>query len=171
MNPTEEMQPALFDLAACERHLVAYAADRARFTGTTTEKDARLVDSVLAAVVAGVPKEHIAHLAGISPSTVQGIIERAEDAGKIGGWKQRMSRTLARATESCAAGLVEDIENGRLAPGQKPVAIGILVDKKLLLDGEATSRVEVVARVTPEQLLAEMKRATVAVEAEVKRIN
>jgi len=155
-------QPALFDLASCEQHLVELAGrDQERFTGTTTEKDGELVQAVLAAVVQGVPRETIARLARISPSTIAALVERAEKSGQIGGWKERMSRILSRATETAAAALVDDIEKGKLPAAQKPVAIGILVDKKLLLDGEATSRVEHVERVRPEDVLAKIKAAQV----------
>jgi hypothetical protein len=44
----------------------------------------------------------------------------------------------------------------------------VLLDKKLLVDGEATSRVEHVERVRPEDVLAALKRAQV-VEIEGKR--
>ena len=152
-------QPALFDFADVERHLVELAGpDRARFTGTTVAKDGELVDAVLAAVVQGVPRETIARLARISPTSIASIVDRAEKSGTIGGWKERMSRILARATETAAAGLVDDLEKGKLPAGQKPIAIGILVDKKLLLDGEATSRIEV-ERVRPEDILRRIKAA------------
>lgn len=164
-------QPALFDLADCEQHLVQLAGrDRERFTGSTVAKDGELVDAVLAAVVQGVPRETIARLARISPSSIAAIVERAEKSGQIGGWKERMSRILARATETAAAGLVDDIERGKLPAGQKPVAIGILVDKKLLLDGEATSRVEHVERVRPEDIIAQLKRVKVQ-EIEAEKLN
>lgn len=155
-------QPVLFDFAECEQHLVELAgADRARFTGSTVAKDGELVDAVLAAVVQGVPRETIARLAKVSPSSIASIVERAEKSGEIGGWKERMSRILSRATETAAASLVDDIEKGNLPAGQKPIAIGILMDKKLLLDGEATSRVEHVQRVRPEDILEEIKRAKI----------
>lgn len=162
MSEAVTSQPVLFDLAECERHLVELAArDQDRFTGTTTERDRRLVDAVLSAVVAGVPREHVARLAAISTHTVAGIVERAERSGEIAGWKERMSRILARATETMAANLVEAVEAGNLPAGQLPVSLGISIDKKLLLDGEATSRVEHVERVRPEDILEHIKRAKV----------
>ena len=137
-------QPPLFDLAECESHLVRLAGrDQERFSGTTIEKDRELVAAVLGAVVAGVPRDHIARLAGISTHTIAGIVDRAESGGEIAPWKQRMSRQLARATESLAASLVEAADNKTIPVGQQSVSLAILVDKKLILDGEATSRVEV----------------------------
>lgn len=154
--------PALFDLAECERHLVELAAPQsARFTGTTVEKDRQRVDAVLAAVVAGVPREHIARLAKISTHTIAGIVERAERSGEIAGWKERMSRLLARATETMAANLVEAVEKKSIPAASLPVALGIATDKKLLLDGEATSRVEHVERVRPEDIAERIRRAQV----------
>jgi hypothetical protein len=165
-------QPALFDISECERHLVEIAArDQSRFTGTTTEKNRELVDSVLAACAAGVPRVHVARLAGISNHTVAGIIERAERSGEIAPWKERMSRQLARATEGLAASLVEAAENKSIPAGQQPIALAVLVDKKLLLDGEATSRVEHVERVRPEDVLAKIKAAQQVVEIEAEAPN
>ncbi|MBM3729121.1 MAG: hypothetical protein FJW40_27320 [Acidobacteria bacterium] len=159
---SEPNTPALFDLSQCERHLVELAEpDAARFTGSTVEKDRQRVDAVLSAVVAGVPREHIAALAKISTHTIAGIVDRAERSGEIAGWKERMSRLLARATETMAATLVEAVEQKKLAPAALPVSLGIAVDKKLLLDGEATSRVEHVERVRPEDITALIKRAKV----------
>ena len=103
--------PPLFDLSECERHLVEIAGrDQERFSGTTTEKDRELVAGVLSAIAAGVPRDHIARLAGISTHTIAGIVERAEKSGEIAGWKERMSRQLARASEGLAASLVEAAE-------------------------------------------------------------
>lgn len=165
-------QPALFDVSECERHLVELAGlDRARFTGTTTEKDRELVDAVLAACAAGVPRVHVARLAKVSNNTVAGIIERAERSGEIAPWKERMSRQLARATEGLAASLVEAAENKTIPAGQQPIALAVLVDKKLLLDGEATSRVEHVERVRPEDILAKIRQAQQVVEIEGKATN
>ena len=79
-----------------------------------------------------------------------------------------MSRLLARATETMAANLVEAVEKKQIAPAALPVALGIATDKKLLLDGEATSRVEHVERVRPEDVLAGIKRLQV-VEVDVER--
>ena len=172
MSTSPEIQPALFDLQQCERHLVEIAGrDQERFSGTTTDKHVELVNTVLEAVVAGVRYDQIAHLAGISRHTIQGIVDRAEKAGKIAPWKERMSRLLARTTEALAGQMLDDVQAGKIAPRDKGLMTAVLMDKKLLVDGEATSRVEIVARVTPEQLLAEMKRAAVVVEVETKRHN
>jgi len=162
--------PALFDMAECERHLVELAApDAARFTGTTTEKDRQRVDAILAAVVAGVPREHIAALAKVSTHTIAGIVERAERSGEIAGWKQRLSMMLARATETMAANLVEAVEKKSIPAASLPVALGIATDKKLLLDGEPTSRMEHVERVRPEDIIQLIKRAKV-VEIEANKL-
>ena len=55
------------------------------------------------------------------------------------------------------------MEAGKVSASQIPVAVGIFTDKKLLLDGEATSRVEHVQRVTPEDLMADMKKASITI--------
>lgn len=154
--------PPLFDLSACELHLVELAGrDQERFSGTTTEKDTELVAAVLDAVSAGVRYDQVARLARISKHTVQGIIERAERAGQIAPYKERMSRQLARITEALAGQMLDDVEAGKIAPRDKGLMTAVLLDKKLLVDGEATSRVEHVERVRPEDITALIKRAKV----------
>ena len=103
MSAPQEIQPALFDLQDCERHLVELASDQSRFTGTTAGKDAQLVRAVLGAVVAGVPHKQIAALARISVHTVMSLVERAEGAGEIAPYKERMNRLLSRGAELLAA--------------------------------------------------------------------
>ena len=165
---TPARQPALFDLSACERHLVELAGrDQERFTGGTTERDGELVSAVLDAVNAGVRYDQIARLAQVSKHTIQGIVERAERSGKIAPYKERMSRQLGRITEALAGQMLDDVEAGKIAPRDKGLMTAVLVDKKLLLDGEATSRVEHVERVRPEDVLAGIKRIS-AVEIEAK---
>ena len=138
----DDGQPALFDLRAWEQE-VLHVRDQERFSGRDTERDQRLVSAVLSAVSAGVPRQHICDLARISSHTVQGIVERAEKDGRIAPFKARISAALRRGAETIATSLIEDVEKGELPPSSKPVALGILLDKTLLLDGEATARLEV----------------------------
>lgn len=169
MEPTATTPP-LFDLATCERHLVELAGrDQERFSGSTTERDAELVSAVLDAVSAGVRYDQIARLARVSNHTVQGIVERAERSGRIAPYKERMSRQLGRITEALAGQMLDDVEAGKIAPRDKGLMTAMLVDKKLLLDGEATSRVEHVERVRPEDVLAGIKRIQV-VEVDGERL-
>ena len=162
MSEAVTSQPVLFDLAECERHLVELAArDQDRFTGTTTERDAELVSTILRAVVAGVPTQHIADLAKVSPKTVLSVVERAELRGEIADYKQRMTRLLKRGTTVLAEQCIEDALAGKVPAGQKWVSLAIGIDKTLLMTGEATSRVEHVERVRPEDILEHIKRAKV----------
>ncbi len=70
---------------------------------------------------------------------------------------------IGRAVEAGIEHWTEAVEAGKVSASQIPIAVGIFTDKKLLLDGEATCRVEHVQVVTPEQLLEEMKRASITI--------
>lgn len=155
-------QPALFDLQQWEAELVR-VRDQERFSGSIVERDQRMVAAVLAAVAAGVPRRNICDLARISSHTVQGIVERAEKSGSIAPFKQRILGSLRRGAETLASSLIEDVETGELPPQSKPVALGILLDKCMLLDGEATARVEV-RHVDPDRVWDRIQRVKDALE-------
>lgn len=158
----EEAQPALFDMHRWEQEVRA-VRDQERFTGADVEKDARLVAAVLSAVSAGVPRRNICELARISSHTVQGIVERAEKDGRIAPFRTRIAAMVRRGAETIATSLIEDVEKGELPAASKPVALGILVDKSLLLDGEATARLEV-RHVDPEGVWERIQRVRQSLE-------
>lgn len=140
-----------------ERHLPEIAGGT--FSGKIVEQDREKVDAVLMAFASGIGKKRIARAFGLSPHTVRGIVQRAEAAGKIAPYKQRMSVRLAQAIELGVEQYIEALEEGKIAPGQIPVGVGILTDKKALLDGEATSRVERTDGPSLAEVIERMKRA------------
>ncbi len=129
------------------------------FSGKILEKDRQLVDAVLGAHASGIGKERIAGAFHISKNSVRGIIERARESGKIDPYKKHVSKSLGRAIESGIERWSEAVEEGNIRPDQIPVAVGIFFDKKQLLDGEVTSRVERVAAPSVDDVLAKMERA------------
>ena len=94
----------------------------------------------------------------VSRNTVAGLIRRAEASGKVEPYKARVSARLGRAVEAGVECWTEAVEAGKISPSQIPVAVGIFADKKAMLDGEATSRVEVVQRVEAADVLADLRR-------------
>lgn len=160
----DDLQPVLpVILDQADERLAAVFASTAAFSGVLTERDQSLVDAILSSFVAGATQRQIAERFKVSRNTIAQMVRRAEGDGRLEPYKARLSARLGRAVEAGIEHWTEAVEAGKVSASQIPVAVGIFTDKKLLLDGEATSRVEHVARVTPEQLMEEMKRATVSI--------
>ena len=140
------MQPApeLFSPEAVEAGLVEVAGKpRGQFSGGIIERQAELVDIILERFAAGASQREIARVFSVSPNTVAGIVARATTSGRIEAYKTRVSAKLAGAIEGGIEVWTDALRAGLLNPAQIPLAVGIFSDKKALLDGEATSRVEV----------------------------
>ena len=160
----DDLQPVLpVILAEADERLAAVFASTAAFSGVLTERDQGLVDSILSSFVAGATQRQIAERFKVSRNTIAQMVRRAEADGRLEPYKARLSARLGRAVEAGIEHWTEAVEAGKVSASQIPVAVGIFTDKKLLLDGEATSRVEHVQRITPEQLLADMKQASISI--------
>lgn len=118
---------------AWESHLPALVdgavGDRARFTGRTVEKDRELVESVLAALVEGMGVKRIATAFGLGHNTVRGIRDRAEKAGKLAPYEERVKAKLRRAIEGGVDAYLEDLEAGKIKGAQTPIPTAIFIDK------------------------------------------
>jgi DNA-binding Lrp family transcriptional regulator len=163
----EDESPAFSFFSEVEQHLPEIAGGT--FSGVIVERDRELVDSVLAAFTAGIGKRRIARAFGLSPHTVRGIVQRAEASGRIAPYKQRMSARLAQAIELGVEQYIEALEEGKIAPGQIPVGVGILTDKKALLDGEATARVERTDGPSVQDVIERMRRAKGMIDGDTGR--
>ena len=140
------MQPApeLFSPEAVEAGLVEVAGKpRGQFSGGIIERQAELVDVILERFASGASQREIARVFSVSTNTVAGIVSRATASGRIEAYKTRVSAKLAGAIEGGIEFWTDALRAGTLNPAQIPLAVGIFSDKKALLDGEATSRVEV----------------------------
>ena len=163
-DEAEDLHPVLpVILAEADERLAAVFATTAAFSGTLTERDQTLVDAILSSFVAGATQRQIAERFKVSRNTIAQMVRRAEGDGRLEPYKARLSARLGRAVEAGIEHWTEAVEAGKVSASQIPVAVGIFTDKKLLLDGEATSRVEHVQRITPEQLLADMKQASISI--------
>lgn len=139
----EQDQALLFDEAQFFAGAVDGSAKRyAEHTGMTTQRRDELVQTMLERIAAGASQREVARLFKVSRNTVAAIVAQAEAAGKLEPYKQRVSKKLGRAIESGVEQFVEALESGEISPGQLPVSIGILSDKKAQIDGEATVTVE-----------------------------
>ena len=136
--------PEFFSPEAVEAGLVEVAGKpRGQFSGALVERQAALVDVILERFAAGASQREIAKIFRVSSNTVAGIVARATTSGRIEAYKTRVSAKLAAAVEGGIEVWTDALRAGTLNPAQIPLAVGIFSDKKALLDGEATSRVEV----------------------------
>jgi hypothetical protein len=148
--PSEAVQPALFspdqlpDLPA----LVQAAKDYAH-TGKIVCKDGERAEAILNHYLqTGSLRATAKHL-GCSPNTVLSVLQQFESSGRLDALKQRLSHKLGLVLELGSDDLIERLVSGKFKPS--PIDLAVLVDKKLLLDGDATQiteqRVQVDVRV------------------------
>jgi len=141
VKPAESEQPALFspeqlpDLPT----LVAAAKDYAH-SGKIVCKDGERAEAILKHYLqTGSLRATAKHL-GCSPNTVLSVLNQFEASGKLDALKQRLSHKLGLVLELGADDLIKRLQSGKFKP--TPIDLAVLVDKKLLLDGEATQRIE-----------------------------
>lgn len=134
-------QPFLFDDVDAGCELLTIEADRAanKHTGSTLEKRVELFDEICLRLAAGVSMRNVARIYGVGRNTVAAIARKLEEAGKMEPYKKRMAGKLGVAIEMGTDLILEGMEKGLFPLQALPVAVGILSDKKALLDGEPTS--------------------------------
>ena len=150
VKPSESLQPALFspeqlpDLPA----LVASAKDYAHSCKIVTKDHERAEMILTHYLQTGSLRATAKHL-GCSPNTVLSVLNVFEQSGKLDALKQRLSHKLGLVLELGADDMVERLTKGYLK--LSPIDLAVLVDKRLLLDGDATQiteqRVQVAVRV------------------------
>lgn len=96
----------------------------------------QVIARLLASGICG--KEEIRTLCGVAWETVAAV--EADAAPTIRDFKARLSGRLRLAISAAADRLIEQARAGELSA----IDFGILVDKLLLIEGEATARVEIV---------------------------
>ena len=136
---SEEVQPPLFspeqfpDLT----DVVAAAKDFAH-TGKIVCKDGERAEAILVHYLRTSSLRATAKQMACSPNTVLSVLEHFESAGKLDAFKQRLSHKLALALELGSDDLVERLSSG--LTHLSPIDQAVLIDKKLLLDGDPTQR-------------------------------
>lgn len=140
---TADTSPALFDLSEVEAGILdAVTRQPGQCSGARIDRQVELVTMVLDRLAAGCSQREVARLTGLHRRTVAGILARAEQCGRIAPHKQAVSQLLGRAIRGGVELWIERMEAGEVPASTIPVAVGIFSDKKAMLDGEATSRVE-----------------------------
>lgn len=114
----------------------------AAHTGTTAERRGEIIETALEMVLQGHSQRQVAHLMRLSRNTLAVLMRRWEQEGRLEPLKQRISARLGRAIEAGVEAWTDALEAGAVPVQTIPVAVGIFTDKKALLDGEATVRIE-----------------------------
>jgi len=150
----QQEQSELFDpreLPAGMDLLLPHDVQVQRFTAEHVARNQQRYLEIASAIAEGLSVRTIARAYRVSSHTVQRIREREPEL--IATDKQRLARLMRQAARQSVEGYLEKLEVGLVTPGVLPIAAGIFTDKSLLLEGEATSRVEHVhIDVTPEQV-------------------
>lgn len=152
IKPAESSQPALFSPEQLPTvPALMEAAKRHAHTGTTTSKDEELCEAMLTHYLSTGSLRATASRFSMSAHTVSAVLGLYEASGKMAALKQRLSSKLGVTIELATDVLIQKLERGEVPANVLPIVIGVGVEKKALLDGEATSRAEVVPS-APAQL-------------------
>lgn len=141
---TEDGQAVLFSSDTIDLTKLDQPAAAKRFTAESLQRNRAKRDAIIRALAEGQGLLRIARAFGVSHHTVAALRDSRPDLVAIE--KEQLSRNLGRVMSVCLERFEEGVVDGKVHPGQLPVGFGILADKKALLDGEATIRVERVQR-------------------------
>lgn len=145
-KPAEDKQPSLFSASQLPNlpNLVA-AAKRFIHTGKIVSKDEERAAAIAQAFLECGLVLPVCRRFHCSPNTVHAVIEVYEREGKLDDLKQRVSRKLGLLAEVSAEAAIELVSQGKCPANVLPINVGVSLEKKAMVDGEATSRVEVLA--------------------------
>lgn len=133
-------QAPLFDeaeLPAGRELLVPVEEQRHRFTGELVARNVAKYAAIVGALGEGLGVRQIARAFGVSHHTVECIRER--ESALVATEKERTGRKLRRLVRMSLDALEEALTAGTISAGQLPITAGILIDKSLLWDGQATA--------------------------------
>jgi transposase len=112
-------------------------------TGRIVLKDHERISRLMDMVIYGESERAIAEKLGMGRNTVRKVKDILTERGKLEPQKKRISRRLGHVAEALTEDLLRDVESNALPAHVKPIALGILLDKKALLDGEPSQVIEV----------------------------
>jgi hypothetical protein len=143
-------QSELFDeseLPAGLEVVMPEETQRKRFTAEQVARNQGRYREIVHAIAGGMPVRSICKAFSVSHHIVKIIREREPDL--VATEKKRMSASLGHAARMGVEEFMEQVARGEVEAKVLPVAVGIFLDKKALLDGEATARVEHVSSGLP----------------------
>jgi transposase-like protein len=139
-NLPQSIQPDLINIEPGEELLFPEAKARRVFTGEVVARNQEKYRAIVEAIAGGHSCRDIAHRFGVSKNVVTAI--RGAEPDLVGTEKKRLSRKLGTAVELGVEAWIESLQAGTLKPESIPVGVGILFDKRALIEGEPTARVE-----------------------------
>jgi hypothetical protein len=129
-------------------------SQRRRFTAEIVARNQERYREIVSALAEGMSVRRVSKLFRVSHHVVRIIREREPEL--VATEKKRLSGLMGHAIRESVESYLEDLERGTVPVNVKLVGAGILCDKKAMIDGDATSRIEVIRTGLPS--LEEMKR-------------
>ena len=164
--PSLREQPPLFspDLLPDMPALVE-AAKQFAHTGKIVCKNGERAERILTHYLQSGSLRATAQVMLCHPRSIQRVLEQFEASGRLDALKQRLSHKLGLILELGTDDIVERVANGHLK--LTSIDVAVLVDKKLLLDGEATqiSEQRVAVDVRVEDVIGYLKSKGISAPA------
>jgi len=163
----EATQPGLFLLSELpDNPKLQAAAKRYVHSGRITCKDEERAAAIAEAFLSCGLVLPVARRFHVSPKTVHAVLEVLEEEGKLARVKERLSAKLGLLAEVSAEAAVEMVVAGKTQANVLPINVGVAIEKKAMLDGEATVRIESVeVRISAADLIARVQRLAAAAPA------
>lgn len=134
-----ESCPPLFALAPERPELMEALTNPNARNGHTTLKDGELVSQMAALFAEGRGCKAVSRLCGVGVQTARAVRNHLSTSGKLLPWKERVSKRMGEVIEDGVDVLHDGILSGEISAKEISVPLGILVDKKQILDGGPTS--------------------------------
>jgi hypothetical protein len=111
-------------------------------SGAIITKEEELCREICMDLIRGLSGRIVARKWKVSRNTVVAIWQVMTDRGELEPLKKQVSALLGKGIVLGLENFVEALEIGAISPGQLPIPIAALIDKKELLDGNATARID-----------------------------
>lgn len=101
-------------------------------------EDEELCEAICACILVGTHTKLIARKFNISPKSIARIREAMQDRGELAPVRLRVMRKLDQFIELGLEEMVDGVLSGKIPPGQLPIPVMCAIDKKGLLEAQAT---------------------------------
>lgn len=136
-------QPELFPRSKSDVDLaLVQEAKQYAHTGKIVMKDAEHIAQVVSDLISGVSQREVARKYRIGRHTLRAVVVELERAGKLAPLKQRVSLKMGHVVEAGVDEAQSLLDAGLVPANVLPILIGVISDKKALLDGEATQIIQ-----------------------------
>lgn len=132
----QEAEQQLLFAEGAELLTVEEDARQGKYSGKIIDKHRAKVAAICNALAGGIGIIRIARAFGVSEHTVMAIRDRHPEL--IAMEEKELSRTYGKILKLSAERYLEALVSGSIQPAQLPIGMGIIFDKKALLDGKPT---------------------------------